>query len=192
MKVTETKLDSCLVLEPNIYEDERGFFLRLYDNPLLKKLWKKRKISQVNQSISVKKGTIRGIHFQYFPDTEAKIVRCLNGSVLDLALDLRPNSPTFLKYHSTILSRKRANALFIPEGCGQAYQALENNVHVIYFHSGNYVPKNEGAVKWSDKLINVKWPTKATVISNRDKNIKELNNLEDAKKKFQKFKKYFK
>ena len=192
MQIKKTKIKGVFEIFGKPFEDERGFFLRLYDHPLLKTLWKKRKISQVNQSISVKKGTIRGIHFQYFPDTEAKIVRCLNGSVFDLALDLRPNSPTFLKYHSTILSRKRANALFIPEGCGQAYQALENNVHVIYFHSGNYVPKNEGAVKWSDKLVKIKWPTKPTVISNRDKNIMELNNLEDAKKKFKKFKKYFK
>lgn len=192
MKIRETKIKGVYEISGIPFEDERGFFLRLYDQPLLKKIWKKRKIMQVNQSISVKKGTIRGIHFQYYPDTETKIVRCLNGSIYDLALDLRPNSPTFLKYYGTILSRKKANALFIPEGCGQAYQALEKNVHVIYFHSGKYIPKNEGAVKYNDKLVNVIWPTKPTVISQRDQNIEELLNKKNASEKFKKFKRYFK
>ena len=192
MKIKKTHIKGVYEIFGIPFEDKRGFFLILYDDPILKKIWKKRKIMQVNQSISYKKGTIRGIHFQHTPDTEAKIVRCLSGSVYDIALDLRPSSPTFLRYYGTVLSRKKANALFIPEGCGQAYQALQKNVEVIYFHSGLYVPDNEGAVKWNDEIAKVAWPAKPTVISERDQNIEQLYNIQNAQKKFKRFKKFFK
>ena len=192
MKIKKTKIKGVYEIYGIPFEDKRGSFLRIYDDPILRSIWERRKIMQVNQSVSYKKGTIRGIHFQYTPSTEAKIVRCLSGAVYDLALDLRPSSPTFLKYHGVVLSRKKANAIFIPEGCGQAYQALENMVQVIYFHSGIYTPNNEGAVKWNDQVLNIKWPIKLTAISKKDLRADQLYNIENAKKKFNKFKKFYK
>lgn len=191
MKIIKTPIKGVFEIEGIPFVDKRGSFLRLYDDQKLKKLWKKRKINQVNQSVSIYKGTIRGVHFQFIPDTEAKLVRCLKGKIFDVAVDLRPNSPTFLNWHGVELSKKKANGIFIPEGCGQGYQSLVNNVHVIYFHSGMYVPKNEGILKWNDKLANIKWPLKSTVVSKRDREIKQLQKISNAKKKFKKFKKFY-
>ncbi len=191
MKIIETPIKDVFEVEGLPFIDKRGSFLRLYDSIKLKQLWKKRTINQVNQSVSHTKGTIRGVHFQFVPDTEAKLVRCLKGKVFDVAVDLRPNSPTFLKWHGVELSQKKANGIFIPEGCGQGYQSLVNDVHVIYFHSGMYVPNNEGALRWNDELVNINWPLKSTIVSKRDKDIKVLNSIVAAKKNFKNFKKFY-
>jgi dTDP-4-dehydrorhamnose 3,5-epimerase len=191
MKIIKTPIKGVFEVEGLPFIDKRGSFLRLYDSIKLKKLWKKRKINQVNQSASHTKGTVRGVHFQYVPDTEAKLVRCLKGKVFDVAVDLRPNSPTFLKWHGVELSQKKANALFVPEGCGQGYQSLVSDIHVIYFHSGVYVPSNEGALRWDDGLANINWPLKSTIVSKRDKGINPLKSIIAAKKIFKKFSKFY-
>tara|TARA_B100001093_G_C26618124_1_gene923334 strand:- start:58 stop:636 length:579 start_codon:yes stop_codon:yes gene_type:complete len=191
MKIIKTPIKGVFEIEGLPFIDKRGSFLRLYDLERLNKIWKKRKINQVNQSVSHTKGTVRGVHFQFFPDTEAKLVRCLKGKIFDVAVDLRPNSPTFLSWHGIELSQKKANGILIPEGCGQGYQSMVNNVHVIYFHSGRYIPSNEGALRWNDNLTNIKWPLKSTVVSKRDRKISSLKSISNAKKVFKNFNKFY-
>lgn len=150
--------------------DARGQFARLFDLDLLRKAHGDRMIEQVNHSHTKVPGTVRGMHFQRAPALEAKWVRCLGGRVLDVAVDLRKGSPTFLRHFAVELSRDQANALFIPEGCAHGFQVLEPDSELLYLHTAPYVASAEGGVRCDDPALGIAWPLPVTGLSDRDAN----------------------
>lgn len=154
--------------EPN--KDTRGSFARIYCNKELKKINIKKTICQVNYSETILKGTVRGMHFQLNPYKEEKIVTCLRGSIFDVVVDLRYNSPTFLQWHAEILSSENNNSLAIPEGCAHGFQTLEDDCKLIYLHTEIYNPDFEGSINAMDPMVGINWPMPVSEISNKDAN----------------------
>jgi len=116
------------------------------------------------------------MHFQYPPKAEIKIVKCLYGSVFDVAIDLRKNSPTLLQWHGEVLSAENKKMIYIPEGFAHGFQTLENNSELLYLHTEFYSPKYEGGIRYNDPRINIKWPLEISYISNRDNEFNLLDN----------------
>jgi|SRR5579871_607640 len=157
-----------IILSP--LQDERGVFSRIFCQDEMKKIGISKNIVQINHSLNKKKGTIRGMHFQYPPHAETKIIRCIKGKVYDVLVDLRKGSDTFLKWHSIELSPDKYNMIVIPEGCAHGFQTLEEDSELLYFHTEFYMPKSEGAIRFDDPLLNIHWPLPAVNISAKDKN----------------------
>ncbi len=172
MKFSKTKLNGLFVIKLEPFQDERGKFFRVYCENELNDIGHNKKIVQINQSLTKKKGTIRGMHFQYPPKAEIKMVRCLKGSVFDVAIDLRIISPTFLKWHGEILTEDNMMVLYIPEGFAHGFQTLENDSELLYLHTELYNSHYEGGITYNDPKINIKWPLELTDISERDKSFK--------------------
>lgn len=150
--------------------DQRGFFSRLFcKEELITAGWSK-PIAQINHSHSAKKGTIRGLHFQYPPYAEMKLVTCLRGEIWDIAVDIRINSPTFLQWHAEYLSQSNNCALLIPEGFAHGFQAITDDVEVIYCSSTSYHDDAEAALNINDPTLAINWPVTITEVSERDKN----------------------
>lgn len=168
MKVTPIPLHGALTIDTSGFEDERGKFARFFCNEQLKDALGERTIKQINYSLTVKKGTIRGMHFQYPPKAEVKLVRCLRGSVFDIMVDLRKGSETFLEWYGEILSGENMKMLYIPEGFAHGFQALEQNCEMLYLHTEFYTPSSEGGVRYDDPAIEIQWPLKAPDVSDRD------------------------
>ncbi len=175
MKFVKTKLNGLIIIEPEPFLDERGKFYRIYCENELKEIGHRKKIAQINQSFINNKGAVRGMHFQYPPKTEIKIVKCLKGSVLDVAIDLRKNSDNFLGWHSEILSEKNMKMLYIPEGFAHGFQALEKNSELLYLHTEFYSPDYEQGIKYDDPKIGINWPLEITDVSERDKSFKLID-----------------
>jgi len=132
----------------------------------------KKNVSQINHVYTKRYGTVRGMHFQYPPAAEAKIVTCIRGKVFDVALDIRRDSPTFLKWHAEILTPESQNSLLIPEGFAQGYQTLSNDCELLYLHSENYCPSAVGALNVLDPDIAINWPEQISEMSERDRSHK--------------------
>lgn len=155
-------------------EDERGFFERLFCAEELASSWKM-PIVQVNQTETLRQGTVRGMHFQYPPHAEKKLVICLQGEVFDVALDLRAGSNTFLRWHGEHLSAANGRALLIPQGIAHGFQTLTPNVRMLYFHSAAYTSGSEGGIHPGDPRIAVTWPLPIAEMSARDRSFPLLN-----------------
>ncbi|MCK4430754.1 MAG: dTDP-4-dehydrorhamnose 3,5-epimerase family protein, partial [Candidatus Aminicenantes bacterium] len=125
-------------------------------------------IVQINHSMTRQKGAIRGMHFQYPPMAEIKMVKCLHGSVFDVMIDLRQGPSTFLKWSGEILSADNMKMLYIPEGFAHGFQALEENTELLYLHTEFYSPEHEGGVRYDDPVINISWPLEVADISEKD------------------------
>jgi len=152
------------------FRDNRGFFERLFCKNELTGQGIFKEIVQINHSLTVQKGAIRGMHFQMPPFAETKIVRCLSGAVFDVAIDLRHGSPTFLNWHAEILTPDNFKMFYIPEGFAHGFQVLESNSELLYFHSELYNSKAEGGIFYNDPKINIQWPMPPTEISPKDQN----------------------
>ena len=161
------------------FVDNRGTFLNAFRQQDLtyKNIWKSRDIAQINLSSTAHVGTVRGLHYQTAPHTEAKLVRCIRGCVWDVAVDLRRESPTFKQWYGLELSAELGNALMIPEGCAHGYQVIESNSELLYLHSSSWVPEAERGVRWNDPTIAIKWPLSVTVVSDRDSSLPNLEGL---------------
>lgn len=157
-----------LVSEP--FVDARGAFLNAFraQEEAFMSSWGDREIAQVNLSRSEAVGTIRGLHLQAPPHSEAKLVRCLNGRVWDVAVDLRDGSATYGQWHAVELSPRQGNALLIPEGCAHGFQVLEPGSELLYLHSVAWVPEAETGVSWGDPQLAIAWPLAPTELSKRD------------------------
>jgi dTDP-4-dehydrorhamnose 3,5-epimerase len=166
----ETPLKDVYIIENEPHHDNRGYFERLYCKNELLAIGLFKEIVQVNHSFSKKRGTLRGLHFQVPPSTETRIIKCIKGSVFDVALDLRKKSPTFLEWYGIELNAENNRMLFIPEGFAHGFQTLKSNTELLYFHTGYYNQSKEGAVNYSDPLFKIQIPLKVTEISERDKN----------------------
>lgn len=149
--------------------DKRGFLQRMYCHDVLTQLGFEKSIAQINFTMTHAKGAVRGMHFQYPPFSETKMVSCLRGQVFDVAVDLRRNSPTFLKWHGEILSPELNNSLLIPKGFAHGFQALSPDCELLYFHSNSYNPQAEGGLSSIDPKIGISWPLEITEMSDRDK-----------------------
>ena len=154
------------------YQDKRGYLSRVFCYEELKKNKINFNIKQINITLTKKKGTIRGLHFQLPPHSEIKMVSCIKGKIFDVIVDLRKNSKTFLQTHSEILSEKNQKSLIVPKGFAHGFQALEDNCEILYFHSENYNSDYEDGIKYNDPQLSIKWPKNITNISKRDDNFK--------------------
>lgn len=157
-----------LVVQP--FADHRGAFLNAFriHEPAFVQAWGDRPIAQVNLSRSEAVGTVRGLHLQAPPHSEAKLVRCLRGRVWDVAVDLRTDSTTYGRWHVVELSPAAANALLIPEGCAHGFQVLEPGSELLYMHSDAWVPEAETGVRFDDPQLAIAWPLPPTGLSERD------------------------
>ena len=168
LTVENLPLAGLKLIERQRIGDVRGFFSRLFCSDELSLAGWRKPIAQINHSFTSNRGTIRGLHYQNSPYAEMKLVSCIRGEVWDVAVDLRANSKTFLKWHAQILSAENCHAMLIPEGFAHGFQSLTNDVELLYLHTESYSPHAEGALHFADKILDIKWPLAATDISERD------------------------
>ena len=168
MKIEQTKIAGVVVINSEPFKDNRGFFNRIFCRKELETIRPNIVIAQINHSMTKTKGTIRGMHFQYPPHSEMKIVRCIKGSIFDVAVDLRKDSPTFLQWHGEILSAENMKALVIPEGCAHGFQSLEDDIEMIYIHTQFYSRQSEGAIRYDEPKVAIQWTLKKSNISEKD------------------------
>lgn len=164
-----TPLAALTVILRRPYEDVRGSFARLFCAEEFREIGLSKPIAQINHSVTRQKGAVRGLHFQYAPHAETKIVSCLKGKIFDVAVDLRPDSPTFLHWHGEVLSADNRQALCIPEGFAHGFQTLEEDSELLYFHTDYYAPTAEGALNVADPRLGIAWPLPITELSERDR-----------------------
>ena len=170
MHVAETPIAGVRVIESDAVRDERGAFARLFCARELASVLGARSIVQINHSITRRVGAVRGMHFQHAPHAEMKIVRCLRGRVLDVAVDLRRGSATLMKWTSCELSPESRRAFVIPAGCAHGFQVLEPDSELLYLHTAYYAREAEGGVRFDDPRIGIAWPLAPTDLSERDRN----------------------
>lgn len=168
-------LDWSSLIEAEPFQDHRGLFARFFCTRELCQIFDGRQIVNVNFSQTHKAGAIRGMHFQYPPHQEMKLVRCLRGSVFDVVVDLRPESPTFLKWHGEILSAANMKMICAPEGFAHGFQTLEPDSEVLYLTTAHYVPEAEGGVRYDDPAVDIQWPLPVTEVSRKDSSHPFLN-----------------
>ena len=172
MKVTETKLPGVYIIEPQVFADERGWFMETYHRLKLPEI--ECEFVQDNHSLSIPKWTLRGIHFQRPPMEQAKLVRCVSGAIKDYAVDLRPNSITYKQWICAELSAENKKQLFIPRGFGHAFLTLTEYTEVVYKSDNYYSPEHDGALLWSDPQIGIDWGVENPILSEKDKTAAEL------------------
>lgn len=149
--------------------DSRGYLERLFCAEEFRSLLPDGKhIVQINHTLTAKRATVRGMHFQYPPDIETKFVSCLRGEVFDVAVDIRQDSPTFLEWHAEILSARNHKTLLIPEGFAHGFQTLADDTEMLYFHTAAYQPAAEGGLNPCDPKLNIQWPEVVVGLSDRD------------------------
>jgi dTDP-4-dehydrorhamnose 3,5-epimerase len=168
MIFTETKLSGVYIVEIEKLEDERGFFARTFDKNEFSKIGLDSEFVQSSISINNKKGTVRGIHYQINP-SQTKIVRCMRGTIFDVVVDTRKNSPTYKQWIGIELSEQNYKMLYIPEGLAHGFQTLVDDVEVFYQMSNYYNPQSSKGFRFDDPHIDIKWPSNVTVVSSKDK-----------------------
>jgi dTDP-4-dehydrorhamnose 3,5-epimerase len=168
MGIEALPLPGLYLLERTPQADARGWFERMYSAPELAGLLGSRAIAQVNRSLTSAKGTVRGLHYQVPPSSEAKLVSCLHGAILDVAVDLRRGSPTFLHWHAETLSEENRRSLFIPEGFAHGFQSLTDGCELLYLHTAPYDPAAERRVHPQDPRVAISWPLPVEHLSARD------------------------
>jgi dTDP-4-dehydrorhamnose 3,5-epimerase len=170
VKIIATPIQNLFVIELEPFEDKRGKFVRIFCQRELQKAGLIEHISQINCSLTRTKGCVRGMHFQYPPKAEIKIVRCLRGAIFDVAIDLRKDSPTFLQWYGETLTGNSMKMMYIPPGFAHGFQALEGSSEVLYLHTEYYSPGHEDGVRYDDPLVGIRWPCQVTDVSDRDRN----------------------
>lgn len=167
--ISSTALAGLKVIQRTQVEDQRGFFSRFYCAEEMRLAGWNKPIAQINHTLTRSEGAVRGLHFQYPPHAETKIVSCIKGEVFDVAVDLRRGSQTFLRWHGEILSALNCKSLLIPEGFAHGFQALGEDCELIYLHTAAYCPEAEGAINFADPRVAIQWPIAVTQLSARDK-----------------------
>lgn len=169
MKLTPTPLHGMWTVQTPARSDERGRFARLFCSEAFATIRPDLRFVQVNHSVTAQRGTVRGLHYQTGAHAEAKLIRCLRGRVFDVAVDLRPQSPTFGRWHAVELTEDNNLQVFIPEGCAHGFQALTDDAHLLYQHTAAYAPEAEGGVAHDDPELAIAWPLPVSVVSERDR-----------------------
>ncbi len=170
MQFTETSIQGARVIDPTPHQDDRGRFMRAWCAKEFAEHGINFVPAQANMGFSVRKGTIRGMHFQLAPALEAKLVRCTRGAVFDVMIDLRPESPSYGKWYGTELSAENGRMLYVPELCAHGCQTLEDRTEMYYMASEFYTPSAARGVRFNDPAFGIQWPLAATAISEQDNN----------------------
>lgn len=169
MKITKTKLDGVVIIDPDVFGDNRGFFMESWNKKKMEEAGLYYDFVQDNHSKSTVKGTLRGIHFQKGDKAQAKLVRCVKGAVLDVAVDLRKNSPTFKQWVGVELSAENKKQLLIPRGFGHGFVTLTDDVEFLYKADNYYAPEADAGIRWNDPDIGVEWGVESPILSEKDK-----------------------
>jgi dTDP-4-dehydrorhamnose 3,5-epimerase len=169
MTFHETKIPGVFEIRLECTPDERGFFARTWCQTEFKQHGLNPKLVQCNISFNTRKGTLRGMHYQSAPFAETKLVRCTNGAIYDVVIDLRPQSQTFKSWTSAVLTAENRNMLYVPEGCGHGFLTLEDGSEVFYQMSEVYNADSARGVRWNDPAFQITWPAEVEVISERDR-----------------------
>lgn len=170
MKFIEASLAGAYVIELEPFRDERGLFVRTFCQKEFASIGFHKQIVQINHSVTRQKGAVRGLHYQLPPACETKIIRCVQGTVFDVMVDIRKRSSTYLKWHGVELSKDNMQMVFIPEGFAHGFQTLTDNAELIYHHSEFYNPEYERGLRFDDPALAIHWPLKVSDLSERDKN----------------------
>lgn len=167
--IEQTPLHGVYALDTPASSDARGRFSRLFCDREFEAVRPSLHFCQINLSVTDRRGTIRGLHYQRPPHAEAKLIRCLRGRVFDVLVDLRRDSPTYLRWHALELSEDNARAIFVPEGIAHGFQALTDDVHLLYMHTAHWQPGAEGGLRYDDPALAIAWPEPVTLMSDRDR-----------------------
>jgi dTDP-4-dehydrorhamnose 3,5-epimerase len=178
MIFTETNLRGAFIIDLQRHDDERGFFARAFCQREFEAHGLKPVIAQANIGFNRRKGTLRGMHFQYPPSAETKLVRASRGAVLDVIVDLRPESPTYLQHITVELSAENHRGIYIPERFGHGYQALEDDTETTYQVGEFYTPGSEGGLLYDDPRLGIQWPLPVSVMSEKDRAWAPLSEIE--------------
>jgi dTDP-4-dehydrorhamnose 3,5-epimerase len=176
---TETKLQGAFVIDIERRPDERGFFARAFCQNEFAEHGLNTTIAQSNVAFNLTRGTLRGMHFQFPPAAETKFVRCTRGAILDIIVDLRPESPTYLEHVAVELSADNARGLYVPERFAHGYQVLEDDTETSYQVGEFYTPGVEGGLMYDDPRLGLEWPLPVTVMSEKDQAWASLDATED-------------
>jgi dTDP-4-dehydrorhamnose 3,5-epimerase len=168
MIINRTPVEGVAVIDLDLRQDDRGFFARSFDTSEFAAAGLEPRVDQCNISYNHKAGTLRGMHFQIAPHPEAKLVRCIRGRLLDVIVDMRPESPTRLQHVAVELSADNRRSFYVPPYFAHAYLTLEDDTEVMYQVSGSYEPTAERGLRWNDPLLGIDWPLEVTTISAKD------------------------
>lgn len=169
-KLTPTPLPELILVERQRVQDHRGFFSRFFCADELRQAGFCLPVAQINHTFTARKGAVRGLHFQRPPCAEDKLISCLQGEIFDVAVDLRRDSPTFLRWHAEILSGDNARSLLVPQGFAHGFQTLTDDCELLYLHSRPYASHAESALNVADPRLAIGWPLPISDLSARDSN----------------------
>ena len=173
LTITDTPISGVKLVQRQQLNDQRGYLARLFCAQELAQAGWHTPVAQINLTLTHKRGTVRGLHYQNAPDVEMKLVTCVRGAVWDVAVDLRADSPTFLHWHAQHLSADSGLALLIPEGCAHGFQTLSDDAELLYCHSAAYSPKSDTGLNALDARLAIAWPLPVAVslMSDRDERL---------------------
>jgi dTDP-4-dehydrorhamnose 3,5-epimerase len=169
MQFQKTQLAGVIEIQPELQRDDRGFFARTWCRREFIENGLNPNLVQCSLSFNKVKGTLRGVHYQADPHPEAKVIRCTQGAIYDVVVDLRPQSTTFRKWLGIELSAENHKMLYVPEGCAHGFLTLQDNSEILYQMSEYYHPELSRGVRWSDPAFQIAWPSEVKVISDRDR-----------------------
>lgn len=169
MQFTETKLKGAYIIDLELKNDERGFFARAFCKNEFGNLGLSTELVQCNISFNKDAGTLRGLHYQTPPHQETKVIRCTMGSIFDVIVDIRPDSPTYLEWVSVELSAQNRRLLYIPRDFAHGYLTLDDASEVFYYVDTFYEPKSASGLRWDDPALDIKWPAKPVTMSSADR-----------------------
>jgi dTDP-4-dehydrorhamnose 3,5-epimerase len=175
MNFVATPIEGLILVKPEIITDARGFFMRTFCKNDFAEINFNKEFVQFNHSFNKCKGTLRGLHFQKKPYTETKLIRCIQGKIYDVAVDLRRDSSTFLHWFGVELSEENMLSILIPDGFAHGFQTLENDSALIYHHTGYYTPSAECGINFDDPVLRVTWPLPPINVSERDSSFPLIN-----------------
>lgn len=176
MKFVQTPLNGAYVVELEPFRDERGYFARTFCKNEFLSIGHQKEFVQFNHSMTRFKGTLRGMHYQVPPSAEIKLIRCIAGSVFDVIIDIRKDSPTFLKHFGLIMSEENQKMIYVPEGFAHGFQTVEDNVQMLYHHTAFYDPSNERGLRYNDPALHINWPELPLHITEKDRNYPMITN----------------
>lgn len=174
MNFVPTDLAGAYLIDLSPFKDNRGEFARTFCKREFEQIDHFDEFVQLNHSWNHKAGTLRGMHFQYPPFAEVKLIRCVRGKIYDVIVDIRKGSPTFLKHIGVELSAENRRMIYIPNGFAHGFITLEDNSELVYHHTNYYTPGHEGSIKYNDPLLAISWPRDVEVISEKDQNLSFL------------------
>ena len=171
----ETTLKGAYVVSLQLLTDARGGFARTFCKKEFQQINHQKEFVQLNHSYNTFKGTVRGMHFQLPPYQEIKLIRCIKGAVIDVIVDLRENSPTFLQHVAVELSAENKKMMYVPENFAHGFQTLEDDTELIYHHTQFYTPQADTGIRFNDPLLKINWPLEPVMVSEKDKNYKLID-----------------